>query len=284
MSLRILITGGTGMLGRTLVRRLGPTHSVLAVGSADLDVADSAAVDARIADLRPTVVIHGAALTAVDRCENERGLAFSVNRDGTANIARACAANGARLVAISSDYVFAGDLGRPYHEADVPDPRTVYGQSKLAGEDAVRASCTDHVILRTSWLYGPGGPSFLHTIRRLAAQDGPPLPVVDDQRGNPTSTDAVATAIGQLLATPARGTVHLTCEGETTWYGFAREILLRSGLRRALRPCTTAEFPRPAPRPGDSRLDKAALRRLALPPMPDWRAALASFLHEFPAG
>jgi dTDP-4-dehydrorhamnose reductase len=282
---RVLITGGTGMLGRALARRLQAGNQLWAPGSRELDIRDAAAVDAGFARFRPDTVIHCAALTAVDRCEGERELAFGVNRDGTANVARACRAGRARLLAISTDYVFAGDLGRPYREDDATGPRTAYGQSKLAGEEAVRELCPDHLILRVSWLYGPGGPSFLHTMRRLLTiADQGPLPVVDDQIGNPTSTEAVAGGIGHLLATPARGVVHLTCAGETTWFGFAREIAARLRLPRALRPCTTAEVPRPAPRPADSRLDHAALRALGLPAMPDWRLALGDFLRDFPDG
>lgn len=282
---RLVITGGTGMLGRTLARRLQVGNQLWAPGSRELDICDVAAVTAGFARFRPDTVIHCAALTAVDRCESEPALAMRINRDGSASIAQACHAAGARLLAISTDYVFAGDLGRPYREDDATGPRTAYGQSKLAGEEAVRGLCSDHLILRVSWLYGPGGPSFVHTMRRLLTlPDATPLPVVDDQRGNPTSTDAVATGIANLLATPARGIVHLTCEGETTWHGFAQEIAARLALPRPLRRCTTDEFPRPAPRPADSRLDKAALRALGLPAMPDWRQTLGDFLREFPNG
>ena len=282
---RILITGGAGMLGRTLARRFQAGNQVWAPGSREFDICDAAALTAGLARLHPEVVIHCAALTAVDRCESERALAFRVNRDGSANVARACQVAGARLLAISTDYIFSGDLGRPYREDDATGPRTVYGQSKLAGEEAVRSLCPDHLIIRVSWLYGPGGPSFLHTMRRLlTTPDAAPLPVVDDQRGNPTSTDAVATGIAHLLTTPARGAVHLTCEGETTWHGFAQEIATRLALPRPLCPCTTAEFPRPARRPADSRLDKVTLRGLGLPPMPDWRQALSDFLRDFPDG
>lgn len=282
---RLLVTGGTGMLGRTLARRFQAGNLIWAPGSRELDIRNVSAIADAFARFRPETVIHCAAMTAVDRCESERALAFGVNRDGTANIAHACHTAHARLLAISTDYVFAGDLGRPYREDDTTGPRTAYGQSKLAAEEAVRSLCPDHLIARVSWLYGPGGPSFLHTMRRLLTiPDATPLPVVDDQRGNPTSTDAVATSIGHLLATPARGIVHMTCEGETTWHGFAQEIAARLRMTRPLRACTSAEYPRPAQRPADSRLDKGALRRLGLPPMPDWRQALSDFLRDFPDG
>ena len=283
MGRRILITGGGGMLARTLVRRLGDAE-LLAPLRRDLDITDAAAVDQLIATLRPHTVINCAAMTAVDACENQVERAFAANAAGPTNLAQICSRHGTRLVHLSTDYVFAGDLDRPYHELDQPAPRTVYGRSKLAGEEAVRTHCSDHLIARVAWLYGPGGPSFLHTMLRLGSENGPALTVVDDQIGNPTSTDAVAAALLPLLDHPLRGTVHLTCEDETSWFGFAQAIFARCGLTRGLRPCTTAEFPRPAPRPANSRLDKQALRQAGLPPMPTWQESLDRFLSEFPHG
>jgi dTDP-4-dehydrorhamnose reductase len=282
-STSLLITGAKGMLGRTLMRRLAARTPVPSDRAA-LDLVDAEAVDAALAGLRPAVVVNCAGMTAVDRCEGEREAAFAANATAPANLARACQRHGARLVHVSTDYVFPGDLDRPYHEGDAPGPRTVYGQSKWAGEQAVRDLCADHLIVRTAWLYGPGGPSFVHTMLRLAAQPGPPLRVVDDQHGNPTSTDAVATALDALLDQPAPGTVHLSCAGEATWCGLARELFARAGVARDVTPCTTAEFPRPAPRPANSRLEKRALQRRGLAPMPPWQEALGAFLRDFPHG
>jgi dTDP-4-dehydrorhamnose reductase len=274
--MRILITGGNGMLGRTLQRRLAG-HELCVADLPDVDITRQASVTAALATFRPDAVIHGAAMTAVDACETEPDKAFAVNAVGSANVAAACHRHGARLIAISTDYVFRGDLDRPYHEWDEPAPRTVYGASKLAGEQAVRAHCPDHAIVRTAWLYGPGGPSFYHAMLKLGSQAGAPLKVVDDQTGNPTSTDALAGFIARLLETPLCGTFHASCEGDTTWFGFAREIFRLKGLARDLVPCTTAEFPRPAPRPANSRLEKRAMRLHGLPPMPHWSEALAQF-------
>jgi len=279
---RTLITGGSGMLARDLVRRFG--DDALALARAELDIADPAAVDAALTASRPRVVVNCAGMTAVDLCESRADDAFRVNALGPGILAAACHRHGARLVHVSTDYVFAGDLDRPYHEWDATDPRTVYGASKLAGEQAVRAHCPDHLILRTAWLYGPGGPSFVHTMLRLGAQGGPPLTVVDDQVGNPTSTTAVVEATLRLLECGVVGTVHLSCEGETSWYGLAAAILSRAGLARDVTPCATAQFPRPAPRPANSRLDKRALRLHALQPMPAWQDALDRFLTEHPHG
>ena len=190
-----------------------------------------------------------------------------------------------RLIAISTDYVFDGGSGRPYHEFDrATGGHTVYGQSKFAGEEAVRTHCPNHVICRISWLYGHGGPSFVHAMMSLADGTRPMLKVVADQHGNPTSTTAVARQLRNILANPQLvGTFHLTCEGEATWFDFAQEIFRLAGKDQAVSPCRTDEFPRPAPRPKNSRLDKMMLRLAGLPPMPDWRDALAEFMQsEFP--
>lgn len=265
------------MLGRTIARSFADLE-VLAVDKEEADLTSRSETERLIAELRPTVVVHCAAMTAVDLCETERESAFRVNGLGTENVARAAHRVGARLIAISTDYVFDGTADRPYHEWDPTGPRTVYGFSKLMGEEAARRECPDHLIARIAWLYGEDGPSFVHTMLKLGAQAGPPLKVVDDQVGNPTSTLAVARHLRRLLDVPLKGTVHLTCEGETSWYGFARAIFDARKLSRGLEPCTTAEFPRPAPRPPNSRLEKRALRLMGLPPMPSWQDALTEFL------
>jgi dTDP-4-dehydrorhamnose reductase len=283
--MRILVTGAQGMLGRTLLRRLPEAgHTVVATARADLDLTRPAAVAERLLAVHPQVVIHAAGMTAVDRAESEPELAWAGNALASANVACAAQRVGARLIAISTDYVFAGDLDRAYHEWDAPEPRTVYGRSKLAAERAIAAHCPDHSIVRTAWLYGPGGPSFVHTMLRLAAQDGPPLHVVDDQIGNPTSTDALARLLIRLIAQPVPGIVHGTCGGETSWCGLAKAIVAQRALTRGLVPCTSAEYPRPALRPRNSRLDPLALRLAGLPTMPSWEDALADFLHGLPHG
>jgi len=284
MASNLLLTGAGGMLGRTLVGRLGA--GLAATYAHDrLDIADASAVAAVLDAVRPRVVINCAACTAVDACESDPDRAFRANAIGAGVLAAACGRRGIRLVHLSTDYVFCGDLDRPYHEWDATGPRTVYGASKLAGEQAVRAHCPDHLIVRTAWLYGPGGPSFLHSILRLAADaSAAPLPVVDDQRGSPTSTAVVADLLVHLIAGDITGTVHASCEGETTWYGFATAIAACRRLPRALRPCSTAEHPRPAPRPANSRLEKRALRLHGLPALADWRQALEHFLEGHPDG
>ena len=220
-------------------------------------------------------------MTAVDKCETEADLAYRLNAVGSMNVAAACHRHGVRLIGISTDYVFGGELDRPYHEFDIAGgAHTVYGASKYAGEEMIRRHCPNHVICRISWLYGPGGPSFVHAMMNLADGTRPVLKVVDDQHGNPTSTLAVARELAIILDHPELvGTFHMTCEGEATWAEFALEIFQLAGKNQEVQPCTTAEFPRPAPRPLNSRLEKRMLRLCGLPPMPDWHDALAEFMH-----
>lgn len=281
--MKVFVTGARGMLGRTLARHLDG-HELVLVDIDELDLTDAHATHDAIADAAPDAVVHCAAMTAVDACETEVDQAYRVNALASGYVASACRRAGARLVAISTDYVFAGDQDRPYHEYDAVGPKSVYGKSKLAGEEAIRAHCPDHLIARISWLYGAGGPSFVHTMMKLGAQGGDPLKVVDDQVGNPTSCDAVAAALARLLEVPLSGVCHLTCEGEATWYELTKAIFEAKGYARGVNPCTTDEFPRPAPRPANSRLEKRVLRLAGLPAMPHWTDALAAFLEAYPEG
>ena len=277
--MKILVTGGKGMLGRTIQKELAE-HEIIVADLPEADITDPAGFNAFLKDAAPDAVIHCAAMTAVDKCETEKELAFRLNAFGSANVASACSRNGIRLIAISTDYVFDGALDRPYNEFDrAGGCATIYGQSKFAGEQAIRIHCPDHVICRISWLYGAGGPSFVHAMMTLADGTRPELKVVADQHGNPTSTPAVARQLRNILARPELvGTFHMTCEGEATWFELAEEIFRLAGKKQTVVPCSTEEFPRPAPRPKNSRLDKMMLRLAGLPPMPDWHDALAEFM------
>ena len=282
--MKIMITGGKGMLGRTLQKILSQ-HTLIIADLPECDITDAAGFDAFLGAADPDVVIHCAAMTAVDKCESEIEFAYKLNALGSLNVASACNRHGVRLIAISTDYVFAGNLDRPYNEFDFAgDANTVYGKSKFAGEEMIRRHCPNHVICRISWLYGAGGPSFVHAMMNLADGTRPELKVVADQHGNPTSTTAVARQLALIVERPElTGTFHMTCEGEATWYDFAAEIFRLAGKNQKITPCTTDEFPRPAPRPANSRLDKMMLRLCNLPPMPDWHDALAEFMKtEFP--
>jgi len=265
------------MLGRTLQRHF-QKHELFVADLPEIDIANSVVVEQAVAAFKPDVIIHAAAMTQVDACETDSDTAFRVNALGSANVARTAARHGARVIALSTDYVFDGLLDRPYHEFDTPAPKTVYGASKWAGEEAVRHHCPDHTILRIAWLYGEDGPSFFHTMLKLGRMGGEPLKVVVDQVGNPTSTDAVADLIECLLRCPVPGIVHGSCEGEASWFDFARQIFLRCGIEREIVPCATKDFPRPAPRPANSRLEKRVLRLTGLPSMPHWHEALDKFI------
>lgn len=278
--MKLLITGGRGMLGRTLQKEFRD-HRLIIADLPECDITDAAGFDHFLAAAAPDAVIHCAAMTAVDRCETEKELAWRLNMAGSANVASSCFRHGVRLLAISTDYVFGGDLDRPYHEFDEPGALTVYGRTKYAGEEMIRRHCPNHLIARISWLYGAGGPSFVHAMMKLADGTRPELKVVADQVGNPTSAAAVARHLRLLLERPELvGTFHLTCEGEASWHEFAREIFRLAGINQRLIPCATADFPRPAPRPANSRLEKRMLRLQNLPPMPEWHHALAEFMAE----
>ena len=290
LEMKILITGGKGMLGRTLVKALAG-HELAVADLPEWDILDAEGFVSRMKAFSPDAVVHCAAMTKVDDCESQRELAYRLNETGSRNVALACRECGARLVAISTDYVFSGEAPSElwsWRETDEPAPRTVYGASKLAGEKQVLSICPNtSAVLRIAWLYGSGGPSFVHTMAKLGAQEGAPLKVVDDQRGNPTSTAVVAEEVRFLLERPdVCGVVHGTCEGVTTWYGLTCELkrLLGGRFPREIVPCTTDEFPRPAPRPRNSALENAVLKSLGHC-APGWREALAQFVaEEFPAG
>ena len=277
--MKVLLTGGRGMLGRTICEELADLE-IVPTDLPEADITDEDGIDAVLREHRPDAVVHCAAMTVVDKCEEAVDLAYRLNARGTANVASACDRQGIRLIAISTDYVFEGDSDRPYGEFDVATGgRTVYGKSKFQGEEQVRALCPDHVICRISWLYGKGGPSFVHAMLKLADGSRPALKVVADQHGNPTSAYAVARELRAILLRPKlRGTFHVTCEGEATWAEFAEEIFRLAERDQKVEPCTTEEFPRPAPRPRNSRLDKMGLRLANLPQMPHWKDALAEFM------
>ena len=282
--MKVMLTGGRGMLGRTLAREL-TDFEIIPTDLPEADITDPAGFDAAVSKIAPDVIIHCAAMTAVDKCESQKELAYKLNAAGCANVASVCQRHTVRLIAISTDYVFDGDSQRPYNESDpATGGHTVYGQTKFAGEEFVRQLAPDHLICRISWLYGAGGPSFIHTMKQLADGTRPELKVVDDQHGNPTSAAAVARALRHLLnRRELKGTFHLTCEGEATWAELAREFFRLAGIEQKVLPCRTEDFPRPAPRPANSRLEKMRLRLEGLPPMLHWKEALKEFCAlEFP--
>lgn len=262
--LKILLTGANGQLGTDLARLAGESgrHRVLAAASRDLDVGDRDAVMAAVTGFGPDLVVHAAAWTAVDACESDPERAFRVNAFGCRNVAEAARSAGSHLVAVSTDYVFDGTDAAPYTEWAATNPLSVYGRSKLAGEQEVRAILPGATIARTSWVCGAHGSNMVKTILRLSAGDGP-LRFVDDQHGCPTFTEDLAAMLLQLGVGRRPGTFHVTNQGPTTWYRFACDVLTAAGRDPGrVAPIATSELvpPRPAPRPANSVLDNAALR------------------------
>ena len=273
----VLVTGARGQLGSDLVSSLAEEYDVVPADITEFDIADLEATLRYVRHVRPHVLIHCAAFTAVDACEAEQVRAYLVNALGTRNVAVAARKADAQLVYYSTDYVFDGDKSGPYCEHDQPNPLTVYGKSKLMGETFVAQQVHAHFILRIAWLYGHSGPNFVKTVLRLARTDRE-LRVVHDQFGTPTWTVDVARQLRQLLETEAFGTYHATAQGSCSWFEFAKAVLGEAGLDVPVVPVTTEQFPRPAPRPKNSVLDNLLLRIQGLDRMPPWRDSLSQFM------
>jgi dTDP-4-dehydrorhamnose reductase len=277
LAVRWLVVGAGGQLGTDLLRVLerDGERDVVGLTRADLDIADHAAIDKAVAAHEPSIVVNAAAYTAVDAAETDEGAAAAANTAGPGFLAEACARSGARLVHLSTDYVFAGDATQPYDEDDPTGPRSVYGRTKLAGERAVLHALPSAYVVRTAWVYGATGSNFVKTMTKLE-RSRETLSVVDDQRGSPTWSFDLATGVVALARSGASGGVyHCTNAGETTWYGFTRAIFEELGADPArVTPTTTDAFPRPAPRPAYSVLGSRRWEQVGLPAMPHWRDAL----------
>lgn len=272
--MRILLTGATGQVGWELRKSLAPLGEVKFFDRFGLDLADIPPLIAAVRSLQPDVVVNAAAYTAVDKAESERDQAFAVNATAPRVLAEEAKRIGSLLVHYSTDYVFDGEKTAPYVEDDVPSPINVYGESKLAGEEAIRKSGCRHLILRTSWVYGPRGKNFYLTMLRIA-KERPELRIVDDQIGAPTSSLAIARATTQLLPKGAEGLFHMTAGGATSWCGFARAILARAGIPTPVIAIRTEDYPTPAKRPRNSRLDCSRLLREHGVLLAPWNEALA---------
>jgi dTDP-4-dehydrorhamnose reductase len=287
--MRILIIGANGQLGSDIVRVLKegfPQHEAIPLTHRELEITDPASIRATLEMVLPDVVIDTAAYHKVDEVETNPEKAFAVNAIAPLNLAKGCNTIGARLVFLSTDYVFGGDLSRttPYTEQDVPAPLNVYGASKLAGEYLVRANCEKHLVIRTSGLYGVRGASgkggnFVELMLRLA-REGKEIKVVNDQRLTPTFTPDLAAKLINLIDTSQFGVFHITSEGSCSWFEFASKIFELSQVQPSLKPTTSAEFKPTAIRPRYSVLAKQALAAAGLPPMRPWPEALAAYLVE----
>jgi dTDP-4-dehydrorhamnose reductase len=284
----LLVTGRGGQLAQSLCEVAAQRGlEVVALGRPDLDLTDAASIAAAIERAAPSIVVNAAAYTAVDKAESEPELAHAVNARGAGHMAEACERRGIPLIHISTDYVFDGEKSHPYTEDDAPNPASAYGRSKLDGERRVAAGCSRHIILRTAWVHSPFGHNFVKTMLRLAASR-PEVAVVDDQAGSPTYAPHLADAIVSIAAHVLDGSqkgghpwgiYHAAGQGEATWCAFAREIFRCSaalgGPTANVRPITTAEYPTPARRPRNSRLDSGKLIRTFGVQLADWRKGTA---------
>lgn len=289
--MKVLLTGAGGQVGTEIAALAGPGFRVLARARGQLDVCDATAVELELRRTDPAVVVNCAAYTAVDRAEEEPALAQRVNADAVRLLGERCASRGLPLIHLSTDYVFDGAGSRPYREEDPARPLGVYGRTKLAGEEALREATSQHVILRISWVFGRLGRSFVDAILRQARQRTE-LAVVDDQTGAPAPAAAVAAAIKRIATVVAAadasadawGTFHYSTVPALSWCGFAQAIVdeaVAAGLLRrppTVRPIASAEWPTPAPRPRNSRLDAGKLRRIYRIAAPGWRDHLATYL------
>jgi dTDP-4-dehydrorhamnose reductase len=273
--MRVTIFGASGLLGKALIREWSG-DATAGFSSRDADIRDSNAVQKAVRATNPDWVVLAAAFTDVDGCETNRDLAFAVNREGAVNVAAAARAAGARLLFLSSDYVFDGRKSSPYETNDERNPQSVYGRTKAEAEVKLLGTNPECCVVRTSWLFGVGGKCFPDTILKLAASR-PAIDVVDDQRGCPTYTEDLAQAIIQLCRKNASGTVHATNAGDCTWFEFAQEIVRMAGLPATVRPVSSTQMARPAPRPAYSLLSPASLRSFGIE-MPPWRDSLQRYL------
>jgi dTDP-4-dehydrorhamnose reductase len=275
--MKVMILGATGLLGKALMREW-TGDAVIGLGSRDVEIRDAEKVRAAVENARPDWIVLSAAYTDVDGCESHPDRAFAVNRDGPVNVARAAKRAGAKLLFLSSDYVFDGKKTSPYETGDARNPQSVYGRSKAEAEVRLLEVLPECCIARTSWLFGAGGKCFPDTILKLAASR-PALDVVSDQRGDPTYSVDLARAIIGLCRNQAAGIVHATNAGDCSWFEFAREIVKGAVLATEVRPVSSQQMARPAPRPAYSVLSSKSLQQCGLS-MPTWQDALRRYLQE----
>lgn len=276
--MRVLIFGGTGMLGKALVRKWRDGDEVISLGSAEADLRQADQVEKVVSEARPHWVVLSAAYTDVDGCEINPQLASAVNTHGAVNVAKAAQRAGAKLLFVSTDYVFDGRKNSPYETGEPRNPINAYGKSKAEAELKLLELLPECCIVRTSWLFGPGGKCFPDTILKIASTRKE-IEVVNDQRGCPTYTLDLADAMIGLCRADAKGIVHATNSGDCTWYEFAREILSRAGLGTTVKPTSSDKYVRPAERPKYSILSPASLDRYAISLRP-WQQTIPDYLRE----
>jgi len=276
--MKILVTGANGQLGQDVVRIFSEKgYDVLACSRKELDITDQLQCESVILAYQPDAIIHCAAYTAVDAAETDEDGAYLVNAAGSRNIVVAAEKVGAKICYISTDYVFDGNSPTSYREYDNTDPKTVYGKSKRAGEYLVQTLSSKYFIVRTSWVYGAHGSNFVRTMLKLGAEK-PSLQVVHDQVGSPTYTVDLAHFLEVLVQTEFYGVYHASNTGSCSWYEFAQAIFEEAGLWPELLPCTTNQFPRPAPRPSNSVMEHLSIRMNGFQDLRPWRDALKEFI------
>ncbi|MGU3471602.1 dTDP-4-dehydrorhamnose reductase [Paenibacillus sp. D51F] len=278
--MKVVVTGAGGQLGCELALwSPSDRYEVVGLTRHELDITSEASCRKVIASLKPDVVIHCAAYTDVDQAESDEEGAMAVNAAGSGFVAEAAQAAGAKLIYISTDYVFGGNGTRPYQVDDPVEPRTIYGKSKLAGETISAERNERTFVVRTSWVYGRYGANFVKTMLKLG-NERDSLKVVSDQKGSPTYTKDLAAFLLELAETDAYGIYHASNSGSCTWYEFAKAIFEESGMATEVVPCTSEEFVRPAPRPRYSVMDLSRIREEGLSELPEWREALRAFLRK----
>ncbi|SMC58978.1 dTDP-4-dehydrorhamnose reductase [Desulfocicer vacuolatum DSM 3385] len=282
--MKIMICGSDGQLGWDCIRVFGADNEIFSFNRTQLDISDSHAVEDTVARVMPQVLINCAAFTHVDRCETEKETAFKINTLGPHHLAKACARHRATLVHVSTDYVFDGNRELPlaWSESDAPHPVSVYGQSKLEGEQKLATVWEDHIIVRTAWLYGAHGNNFLKTMLRLTlANPEKEFKVVDDQYGSPTWSLRLALQMERLVKEEGRGIYHATSEGYCSWYELAVFFLKKMDVPHNLIPCTTAQYPTPTARPFNSILENKRLKQENIHRMTGWRHGVEQFVSRF---
>lgn len=276
--MKVLVTGAKGQLGQDILRLLeSQSWEVFGFGREELDITDERQVHEKVLSIKPDIIIHTAAYTQVDQAESDEATAFKVNAEGTKYLAQAAEAVGAKFCYVSTDYVFDGTKDTPYKADDQTNPQTIYGKSKLVGEQYTQEYCSKSYIVRTSWVFGLYGNNFVKTMLRLA-EENKELGIVHDQVGSPTYTTDLARFITSLVQTDKYGVYHGSNSGVCSWYEFAKEIFKQSNIEIVVNPLTTENFPRPAARPKYSVLDKGMIEENGFESFQDWKEALKDFL------
>ncbi|MDR4949473.1 dTDP-4-dehydrorhamnose reductase [Neobacillus cucumis] len=278
--MRVVVTGAAGQLGKDVLRELtSRNHNAFGADRSQLDITIEADVMSYISEIKPDVILHCAAYTNVDAAETDEETAYQINALGTENLAKAAKQVGAKLLYVSTDYVFDGTASEPYETDQPTSPLGAYGRTKLAGEQLLQKHLDRFFIVRTAWVFGIYGNNFVKTMIRLGKERGE-VGVVHDQVGSPTYTVDLAKFMVELMETEKYGIYHATNGGVCSWYEFAVEIFKQAGLDVTVNPLTTDQFPRPAKRPAYSVLSKKKIEEQGLTPLRDWKEALAAYLQE----